>query len=495
MESSDLLDALRRMSVLGALPLPVLGRLVSRSSVQELAPGSPLLREGDAGHAVFALLEGHVAIEVSLPGAERAVIARRGPGELVGEMALVDDRPRSAGVRAEDSVSALCIPRSAFLDALAAHAPAALDLVRSLSRRLRESDAAQLDLLRARAALLESSNRRLSRENRRLRGELDARFGFEDFAGSSQPADDARAAARRAAASDLPVLVTGETGTGKELLARVIHAASERRERPFATLPCALYSESLLESELFGHARGAFAGAHAAKAGLLEAAEGGTLLVRDLTEMPRPTQAALLRFLELGEFRRLGDTGVRRADVRIVATLPVGVEEALAGDRVRRDLLLRLDVFRVAIPPLRARSGDVPEIAARLAAEAAQRLGCVPLTLEPDALEVLARHGFPGNARELKNEIERLYAQLGGGARVPAAALSPRMRGSDPEGSRGYGDALRTFKVRLLQDALERSGGSRSAAARALGIHPSNLMRMIRELGVEAPRPGRRRAR
>jgi transcriptional regulator with PAS, ATPase and Fis domain len=489
-----MIDALRRMPVLRELPLDALERMASRSALRELAAGDRLVREGEAGDAVFALLEGRVAIEVALGSAERGVIATRGPGDLVGEMALLDDAPRSASARAEDRVRALRIPGGVFLEAMGQHSPAALALVRSLSRRLRESDAAQIERLRARAAALESSNRLLSRENRRLRGELDARFGFEDFAGSSRLAEDVRAAARRAAESELPVILTGESGTGRELLARAVHAASERRARPFEVLRCALFAEPLLESELFGHARGAFAGAHAAKPGLLERADGGTLLIRELSEMPRATQAALLRFVELGEYRRLGDTSLRRADVRVIAALPLGVEETLAGERVRRDLLLRLDVFRVAIPPLRARREDVAEIAARLAEAEGRRRGGAPLRFEPAALAALAEHDFPGNVRELRAEIERLHGLLGAGARVPASALSLRMRGGAPSG-RGYGDALRSFKAHLVRDALERSGGSRSAAARELGVHPSNLMRMIRELGLAPTRPGRRRAR
>jgi two-component system NtrC family response regulator len=493
MDAPSLHDALRRIPVLRELPLGTLDRLVARSTLGEFEAGASLLHQGEAGDELFALLSGRVAVRVALTPEEQGVIAVRETGELVGEMALLDDLPRSASVTAEEPVRALCIPRLAFLDAIASHAPAALDLVRSLSLRLRESDAAQLDALRAKAALLETSNRRLTKENRRLRGELDQRFGFDAFVGSSAAADAVRNASKRAAESDLPVLVTGETGAGKELVARAIHAASDRRERPFVALNCALFSESLLESELFGHARGAFTGAHAAKPGLVETADGGTLFLDELADMPRPIQAALLRFLELGEYRRLGDTGVRRANVRIIAAVQLDLDEAVATGRVRRDLHFRLDVFRIAIPPLRERPDDVAEIAAKLSADVAERLGCAPLGFEPEALEALRRHDFPGNVRELRNEIERLYAELGGGARAGVAALSARVRGSDPWSARGYGDALRTFKVRLLSEALERSGGSRSAAARELGVHPSNLMRMIRELGVRVPAPSRGR--
>jgi DNA-binding NtrC family response regulator len=490
-DEAAMLEALRRFPVLRELSLAALERLIARSRETVFPPASRLVDEGSAGEEVFVLLSGRVSVRVGLTAEEQGVIAVRGPGELVGEMALLDELPRSASLVAEEEVRALCIPRAAFQGAVTSGAGVALELVRTLSRRLRESDAAQIEALRAKALLLESSNRRLTRENRRLQGELDGRFGFEQFVGASAAADAVRTAGRRAAESDLPVLVVGETGTGKELVARAIHAASERRERPFVAVNCALFSEALLESELFGHARGAFTGAHAAKAGLVETADGGTLFLDELADMPRPTQAALLRFLELGEFRRLGDTVVRRADVRVIAAVQLDVEEAVAAGRIRSDLQFRLDVFRISIPPLRERLEDVPEIAGKLAADVARRLACQPLSFGGDALEALCRHEYPGNVRELRNEIERLYAYLGGGAQAGAASLSPRLRSADPWGARAYGEAVRSFKMRLLSDALERCGGSRAAAARELGVHPSNLMRMIRELGIDVPAPGR----
>ena len=487
-----LLEALRHVDVLRHLPLGSLDRMASRSEVRRFPPGGVLLEEGTAGHEVFVLLEGQVAVRLAVSEQEQRAVAVRRAGELVGEMALIDELPRSATVTAETPVRALCIPRLAFLEAIGGHAGAALELVRALSLRLRESDAAQLEALRAKAERLASANQRLSRENRRLRVALDQRFGFEEFIGSGVRAEAVRNAARRAAESDLPVLLVGETGTGKELLARAIHAASERSERPFLALNCALFSEALLESELFGHARGAFTGASTLKLGLVEAANGGTLFLDELADMPRPIQAALLRFLELGEFRRLGETEMRHADVRIIAAMQLGVDEALAEERVRRDLHFRLDVFRIEVPPLRERSEDVPELAKRIAADVAKRLGCEPLGFGPEALAALCRHPFPGNVRELRNEIERLYALRGGGGSVGPEALSERIRAAEAQGAGGYADAVRAFKLQLVRDALKRSGGSRSAAARDLGLHPSNLMRMIRELGIDVPAPARR---
>jgi DNA-binding NtrC family response regulator len=489
MDRLQRLEALRHLPVLRHLPLPELDRVADRTELRRFAAGSALIEEGAEGDALFALLEGGVRVCSRLGEGGPCAVALRGAGELVGEMALLDDLPRSASVVAVEDVCALRIPRAAFLGSLGASAEAALDLVRMLSRRLRESDAAQLEALRGEAEQLASRNRRLSRENRRLLGELERRFGFEAFAGSSAAADAARAAARRAAESDLPVLLVGEPGTGKKLLARAIHGASERRGRPFVEVRCALFSELLLESELFGHARGAFAAAHAPKPGLIERAHGGTLFLDALTDVPRPVQAGLLRFLELGELRRLGETAPRRADVRIVAALPMDVEKAVALELLRPDLQFRLDVFRIVLPPLRERLEDLPELVQRLAGEAARRLGRAPLAFEPDAIEALRRNDFPGNVGELCDEIEGLCAVLPGGARVTADSLPPRLRRDDPWSAGGYAESVRVFKRRLLREALLRSGGSRPAAARRLGLHPSNLLRMVRELDVEAKGP------
>lgn len=487
----QLLEALRHVDVLRHLPLGALDRMVSRSQVRHFEPGGVLIEEGTAGEEVLVLLEGHVSVRLMLSDREQRTVAVRRAGSLVGEMALVDELPRSATVTAEPAVSALCVPRSAFLEAVSGNAGAALELVRTLSLRLRESDAAQIEVLRAKAERLVSANHRLSRENRRLKVALDRRFGFEEFVGESAAAEAARNAARRAAESELPVLLVGETGTGKELLARAIHAASERRDRPFLPLNCALFSEALLESELFGHARGAFTGATAVKLGLVEAANGGTLFLDELADMPRPIQAALLRFLELHEFRRLGETEIRHADVRVIAAMQLDVEEALATGRVRRDLHFRLDVFRIPLPPLRERREDVPELVGRISDEVAERLGREPLAFSPEALAALCRHSYPGNVRELRNEIERLFAMREGAEPVGAEELSERIRVADVQSAGSYAEAVRAFKLSLVRDALARSGGSRSIAARALGLHPSNLIRMIRELGIDVPAPPR----
>ena len=247
-----LLEALRHTAVLRHLPLGALDRLASQSEVRRFASGSTLIDEGGPGNEVLVLLEGQVAVRLALSEQEQRVVAIRRAGELVGEMALVDELPRSATVTAEAEVRALCIPRAAFLEGIGTHPGAALELLRTLSMRLRESDAAQIEALREKAERLESTNHRISRENRRLRVALDQRFGFEAFVGSSAAAEAVRSASSKAAESELPVLLVGETGTGKELLARAIHAESPRHAAPFVAVSCAALTETLLESELFG---------------------------------------------------------------------------------------------------------------------------------------------------------------------------------------------------------------------------------------------------
>ena len=298
-------------------------------------------------------------------------------------MALIDDLPRSASVSAESDVQVLSIPRDAFLEVVTGNSAAAVDLLRAVSARLRESDAVQIEILRGKNERLVQSNRRLSRENRLLRGELDERFSFESFVGSGPSADRVRKAARRAAESDLPVLLLGETGTGKELLARTIHGANECRSGAFVAVNCALFTETLLESELFGHARGAFTGAAGDKPGLVEAAHGGTLFLDELADMSPPIQAALLRFLDFHEFRRLGETEVRRADVRVIAATNADIDEAVRSGRIRRDLYYRLDVLRIELPTLRERPEDIPALVAHCARRTAERLDCHPSSSKP----------------------------------------------------------------------------------------------------------------
>ncbi len=482
MERLELLDRMRSAPVLRAVPLPELGRLAERSEVREFAPGEVLLEDGKPASEVYLVLEGTVAI---CKGGEETVqrkIATRSDADWLGETGALEAGVSTATVIAEERVRALVVSRETFLDVVTRHPPAVLDLLRSYISRLRESDARLIDALDARVRTLGSTNRRLERENRRLLVALDERHGFEAFVGSSPAARHVRDVAQRASEGDLPVLLLGETGTGKELLARAIHQEGGRSGHPFVAVNCALLSPQLLESELFGHARGAFTGATKHKLGLVEAASGGTLLLDEVGDMPGAIQAALLRFLECGEFRRLGEVQLRRADVRVIAATNCDFDEAVRTGAFRADLAYRLDVMRIEIPPLRERGNDVALLASDLVKSVAERLGVPELTLGPTARQALSQVPFPGNVRELQNEIERLYATVPHGSVVSAEDLSPRILTNPSHIPTRYADAVRAFKSKLVQDALRECDGNRARAAAHLGLHRSNLVRMLRDL-------------
>lgn len=489
MDRLSVLDRLAAAPFLRRLPPSRLDRLVSESELRTLDPGEILVVEGDEADRVYLVIEGEAVVAKRITDSEQVTIAVRGPGDWVGEMALVDAGRRSATVRARQRLVVLEIPPHVFAEALAAVPEATLDLLRMVTARLRASDQAALAALAAKADALAQENLRLARDNRRLANELDERAGLEGFVGESAAARRVRDLARRAAASSLPVLLLGETGTGKEVLARAVHGAGERARRAFVSINCALWSETLLESELFGHVRGAFTGAFASKPGLVETADGGTLFLDEVGDMPRALQGALLRFLELGEARRLGDTRTRRFDVRVLAATHHDLDAAVETGEFRRDLLYRLDVFRIEIPPLRDRREDVPFLLGFLNDRVSARLRRPPLVFSPAALEALAAHRFPGNVRELENEIQRLYATLEREEiHVDVDRLSRRIREADPAAGTRYADALRAFKIQLLERALRESEGSHAAAARRLGVHRSNLARMMRDLGLRGLR-------
>jgi two-component system, NtrC family, response regulator AlgB len=280
----------------------------------------------------------------------------------------------------------------------------------------------------------------------------------------------------RAAASSAPVLLRGETGTGKSVLARALHARSARAPRPFVVVNCPTLSEDLLASELFGHARGAFTGAVKDQPGRVEAADGGTLLLDEIAEIPPSLQAKLLRFLQDHEFERVGENRTRRADVRIVSTTNRDLEEDVRTGRFREDLLFRLNVVEITVPPLRDRPEDIVPLARRMVAGQATEQGRSAVELSQEAEELLRRYAWPGNLRELHNTLERALI-LWPAPRIEPAAFPDRLQAGAVGGPSLGGDfGLEEIEREHIQRVMARTE-TLEAAAEILGIDASTLWR------------------
>jgi NtrC-family two-component system response regulator AlgB len=322
----------------------------------------------------------------------------------------------------------------------------------------------------------------LRRDVRALRRALD---GAPLLESRSTAMRDALDTARRAAESDVTVLLLGESGTGKNVLARAIHAWSARRATPFVTVSCTTLAEHLLESELFGHAKGAFTGAWKDKPGRLEAAAGGTIFLDEIGELAPELQAKLLRFLEERAFERVGDTRTREVDARIIAATNRDLEAEVRAGRFRPDLFYRLAVVTVRVPPLRERREDLPALVDHLLAALAARHRRPRARIEPAAREAIAAYAWPGNARELANALERALVLARGDAigteSLPDAVLAP------PRESRPPADgalSLEEVERRHIQQVIASSPTLEDAAAR-LGIDPTTLWRKRKRWGLD----------
>ncbi len=295
----------------------------------------------------------------------------------------------------------------------------------------------------------------------------------------------------RAAAAPFPVLIQGESGTGKELIARAVHAGSARRHRRFCAVNCAALSDDLFETELFGHARGAFTGAAADRHGLFEEADGGTLFLDEVGELSPRAQAKLLRAIQEGEIRRVGENHPRRVDARIVAATNRLLGDEVRAGRFRHDLLFRLDVVRIVVPPLRERPEDIPPLALSLWRDATLRIGG-RAELTPAALAALTRYDWPGNVRELQNTLAALAVHAPARGRIGPSSLPAAIMGPEAA-SRTEATTLvlarRRFEERFVRATLARTGGRRSEAAAALGLTRQGLAKLMVRLGIEtAPR-------
>ena len=325
----------------------------------------------------------------------------------------------------------------------------------------------------------------------RLRSDLE--FFAQEFGGSNRLIPGKSPAmlqvmleAKKAAASKSTVLLLGESGTGKELFARAIHDWSERRLKPFVAINCAGLGKELLESELFGHEKGAFTGAHQLKKGKLELAQGGTAFLDEIGDLALELQTKLLRFLQEREFERVGGTAPIAVDLRIIAATNRDIEAAVKNGSFRQDLYHRLNVIALTLPPLRARKEDIPALASDLLQRFSLDLKKSFVAIAEDAMGKLLAYEWPGNVRELANVIERAVV-LGDGPQLTVHHLPARVLGAQPANvpkELSYHDAINSYRRELIVRALADAQGNRAAAAKTLDMHRTHLMKLLKALQI-----------
>ncbi|HUS05136.1 MAG TPA: sigma-54 dependent transcriptional regulator [Bryobacteraceae bacterium] len=349
---------------------------------------------------------------------------------------------------------------------------------------------AALRILLERAA----SQSRMAEETERLQRQLSYQGVLVDLVGGSAPMQQVFSLVRQVAPSKAAVLISGESGTGKELVARAIHQLSPRRGGPFIAINCAAMPETLMESELFGHEKGAFTGAVERRAGCFELAQHGTLLLDELAEMPIGTQAKLLRVLEDSRVRRLGGKNEILVDVRIIASTNKVLEEALRKGELREDLFYRLNVFQFALPPLRQREGDLPLLTEALIRDLNRKHGCKVTDISSEAMEQLKRHNWPGNVRELRNVLERAVIIAGEGPitvhHLPrdfgvSIGVRPLADVQEPDAVKlQVGTTVGEAEKALIQLTLQHTKNNKTRAAEILGISLKTLFNKLKEYGA-----------
>ena len=353
---------------------------------------------------------------------------------------------------------------------------------------------AQMKQTQVRMVKYDIERSRLISENIDLRREIEREYDFAGIIGRSQPMQNLIGLVKSIAETDVTALIQGETGTGKELVARAIHYNSPRKEREFTAINCAALPETLIESELFGHEKGAFTGATAQRKGVFEIADGGTLLLDEVGDIPPSTQVKLLRVLQEGEFQRVGSRDSIHVDVRIVAATNQNLAELIEEGRFRQDLYYRLNVVPIMVPPLRERADDISLLVSHFIEKFNRRLNKQIKEMSPQALALLMAYSWPGNIRELENVIQRMMV-VSQDEVLDVPGLPDKIRGGE-EAPRDVAKDLKSIaresskavEKQAILDALAGTMGNVSKAAKALGVSRATLQRKMKALGIPSPR-------
>ncbi|HUT77224.1 MAG TPA: sigma-54 dependent transcriptional regulator [Polyangia bacterium] len=436
--------------------------------------------------ALEALLSRHgYRVETAADGAR--ALALLTPGEI--DVAFVDVRmPGMDGIDLAREIREREIPTTVIVmsaygsvdDAIQAMSAGAYDYITKPFK----TDEVILTLAKA------EERESLRRENARLKAEMVDRHEFRGIVARSEAMDAVFRLIAKVAEVRSTVLITGESGTGKELVARAIHHSSPRTKAPFVAINCGAIPENLLESELFGHKRGAYTDAHADKRGLFEEAESGTLLLDEIGDLPFQLQVKLLRALQEGVIRRLGDTKDTAVDVRLIAATNRDLAEGVRGGSFREDLFYRLNVLPIHVPPLRERPEDIPLLVEHFIARVNQRLSTGVSGVTREASKLLLAYPWPGNVRELENVVERAMVLTDGGAIAPEDLPDKLREPSDPVkqvlqgGELSIKKTMRAIEQELIRRALLKTGGNRTAASKLLEISHRALLYKIKDYGI-----------
>ena len=463
-------------------------------TVLDAEAASVLLLDADRNEMVFHAATGPKGTELV---GERfdATLGIAGQALRTGRAVQVTDVKRNRhffdGVDAKTHMRTQCLIAAPLI-----HRGEVLGVVEVINPRNRKSFSdVDIELVQVFANLAAAAVRcgkaydRISRDNRGFRESLPV----PHIVGRSKPMQHVLELSRKVAPAQTTVLITGETGTGKELIARAVHDFSDRRDKPFIAVNCAALPETLLESELFGHEKGAFTGAEQRKLGRFELADGGTLFLDELGEIPQSTQVKLLRVLEEREFVRVGGTKTIVCDVRIITATNRDLTQEIQQGRFREDLFYRLNVFPIELPPLRQRLDDLPELIEYFVKQIAPSLDVAPPTINPEAISALLGYHWPGNIRELRNIIERCTLLAGGGQITPDSLppeIAAQCGATGPDTGQPDADSqsrLANQERAMIVAALNETGWNQSAAARALGISRDHLRYRIGKYQLKKP--------